>query len=71
MTMPIPRWKKTKAVLDIEEARRRFDEIRRQNEKTKRSLARGDRKSNAVQKNLAELSELFKYLKLTPKQSTS
>ncbi|MGB5147788.1 MAG: RNA polymerase sigma factor RpoD [Porticoccaceae bacterium] len=54
--------------LDIEEARRRFDEIRRQNEKTKRSLARGDRKSNAVQKNLAELSELFKYLKLTPKQ---
>jgi RNA polymerase primary sigma factor len=54
--------------LDIEEARRRFDEIRRQNDKTKRSLARGDRKSSAVQKNLTELSELFKYLKLTPKQ---
>ena len=54
--------------LDIEEARRRFDEIRRQNDKTKRSLARGDRKSTAVQKNLLELGELFKYLKLTPKQ---
>ncbi|MFP5414069.1 MAG: RNA polymerase sigma factor RpoD [Gammaproteobacteria bacterium] len=54
--------------LDIEEARRRFDNIRRQNDKTKRSLARGDRKSSAVQKNLTELSELFKYLKLTPKQ---
>jgi RNA polymerase primary sigma factor len=54
--------------LDIEEARRRFDSIRRQNDKTKRSLARGDRKSSAVQKNLTELSELFKYLKLTPKQ---
>jgi RNA polymerase primary sigma factor len=54
--------------LDIEEARRRFDGIRRQNDKTKRSLARGDRKSSAVQKNLTELSELFKYLKLTPKQ---
>ena len=54
--------------LDIEEARRRFDEIRRQNDKTKRSLARGDRNSSSVQKNLTELSELFKYLKLTPKQ---
>jgi len=54
--------------LDMEEARRRFDEIRRQNDKTKRSLARGDRKSASVQKNLQELGELFKYLKLTPKQ---
>ena len=54
--------------LDMEEARRRFEEIRRQNDKTKRSLARGDRKSASVQKNLQELGELFKYLKLTPKQ---
>ena len=54
--------------LDMEEARRRFEEIRRQNDKTKRSLARGDRKSASVQKNLQELGEMFKYLKLTPKQ---
>ena len=54
--------------LDMEEARRRFEEIRRQNDKTKRSLARGDRKSAPVQKNLQELGEMFKYLKLTPKQ---
>ncbi|MFZ5654410.1 MAG: RNA polymerase sigma factor RpoD [Pseudomonadota bacterium] len=54
--------------LDMEEARRRFEDIRRQNDKTKRSLARGDRKSASVQKNLAELGEMFKYLKLTPKQ---
>jgi RNA polymerase sigma factor, sigma-70 family len=54
--------------LDMEEARRRFDDIRRQNDKTKRSLARGDRKSAPVQKNLQELGEMFKYLKLTPKQ---
>jgi len=54
--------------LDMEEARRRFDDIRRQNDKTKRSLARGDRKSAPVRKNLQELGEMFKYLKLTPKQ---
>ena len=54
--------------LDMEEARLRFDDLRRQNDKTRRSLARGDRKSAPVQKNLFELGEIFKYLKLTPKQ---
>ncbi|MGK2915360.1 MAG: RNA polymerase sigma factor RpoD [Porticoccaceae bacterium] len=54
--------------LDPEEARRRFEAIRKQNDKTKRSLARQDRNSGPVQKNLEELGELFKYLKLTPRQ---
>jgi len=54
--------------LDPEEARRRFEAIRKQNDKTKRSLARQDRSSTAAQKNLEELGQLFKYLKLTPRQ---
>ncbi len=54
--------------LDKEEAERRFSEIRKQNDKTKRSLARGTRSAKSVQKNLEDLGELFKFLKLVPKQ---
>ncbi|HLS98884.1 MAG TPA: RNA polymerase sigma factor RpoD [Porticoccaceae bacterium] len=54
--------------LDLEEARRRFEALRKQNDKTKRSLARNGRNSPAAKKNLEELGELFKYLKLTPRQ---
>ena len=54
--------------LDVEEAVRRFDAISKQNEKTKRSLARQGRNHKTTQKNLEELGLLFKYLKLPPRQ---
>ncbi len=54
--------------LDVEEAVRRFDAIRKQNDKTKRSLARQGRNHKTTQKNLEELGLLFKYLKLPPRQ---
>ena len=54
--------------LDKEEAERRFTEIDKQNEKTKRSLARGGRNAASAQKNMAELADVFQYLKLIPKQ---
>jgi len=54
--------------LDPVEAERRFEEIRAQLVKTERCLARYGRDGNASQKNLEELAELFKFLKLTPRQ---
>ena len=51
-----------------EEAAMRFGAIQKQNEKTKRSIARYGRNADSAEKNLAELGELFKYLKLIPKQ---
>lgn len=54
--------------LDPEEAALRFSAIIKQNEKTKRSIARSGRSAAATEKNIAELGDLFKYLKLTPKQ---
>ena len=54
--------------LDIDEARERFEALRKQNDKTKRALARHGRTSDAARKNLEELGELFKYLKLPPRQ---
>ncbi len=54
--------------LDPVEAERRFSQIRKQNDKTKRSLARNGRSHHSAQKNLAELGEIFKFLKLTPRQ---
>ena len=54
--------------LDPIEAIRRFNEIRKQNDKTKRSLARNGRSHVSAQKNLSELGEVFKFLKLTPRQ---
>ncbi len=59
---------KNEGGLDPEEAIRRFTEIRKQNDKTKRSLARNGRTHKSAQKNLADLGEVFKFLKLTPKQ---
>ncbi|RLA39849.1 MAG: RNA polymerase sigma factor RpoD [Gammaproteobacteria bacterium] len=54
--------------LDPVEAIRRFKEIRKQNDKTKRSLARNARTHASAQKNLDELGGVFQYLKLTPRQ---
>lgn len=51
-----------------EEAANRFGAIHKQNDKTKRSIARHGRDAESAEKNLAELGELFKYLKLIPKQ---
>ncbi len=58
----------TEGGLDPIEAAERFNEIRKQSEKTRRSLARNDRSSKTAQKNLADLGEVFKFLKLIPKQ---
>ena len=55
-------------VLDIDEARERFEALRKQNDKTKRALSRHGRNSDAAKKNLEELGELFKFLKLPPRQ---
>ncbi len=54
--------------LDPTEALERFSAIRKQHDKTKRSVTRNGREHNAAQKNLTELGELFKFLKLPPKQ---
>ena len=54
--------------LDPEEAQQRFEDIRAQLKKTDKSVARYGRTGNASIKNLEELAELFKYLKLTPRQ---
>jgi len=51
-----------------DEAASRFGAIEKQNEKTKRSIARHGRDAESTAKNLAELGDLFKYLKLIPKQ---
>ncbi|MEE4361952.1 MAG: RNA polymerase sigma factor RpoD [Pseudomonadales bacterium] len=52
---------------DPEEARERFDAIRKQLKKTERNLKRYGRDGNAAQKDLETLAELFAPLKLTPK----
>ena len=54
--------------LDPEEAQQRFEAIRAQLKKTDASIARYGRTGNASVKNLQDLAELFKYLKLTPRQ---
>jgi RNA polymerase primary sigma factor len=54
--------------LDPEEATERFEEIRAQLLKTDKSIARYGRDGNASLKNIQDLGELFKYLKLTPRQ---
>ena len=54
--------------LDPEEARQRFEALRVQLEKTKRSLARNGRDNPTTQKHQAELSDIFQYFKLTPRQ---
>jgi RNA polymerase primary sigma factor len=52
---------------DPEEARRRFEAIRKQLKKTERNVKRYGREGNAAQKDLQTLAELFAPLKLTPK----
>ena len=54
--------------LDPEEAQQRFEEIRAQLKKTDASISRYGRSGNASIKNLQGQAELFKYLKLTPRQ---
>ena len=54
--------------LDPEVATERFEEIRTQLIKANKAVARSGRMASAGIKNMAELAELFKYLKLTPKQ---
>ena len=54
--------------LDPEEAPQRFEEIRALMIKTDKSVARYGRDGNASIKNMQELGELFKFLKLTPRQ---
>ena len=54
--------------LDPEEATERFEEIRAQLIKTEKSIARYGRDSKASVKNIQDLGEIFKYLKLTPRQ---
>ena len=51
-----------------EEAANRFGAIHKQNDKTKRSIARYGRNAESAEKNIVELGLLFKYLKLIPKQ---
>ena len=54
--------------LDPEEANRRFEEIREQLVKTERCITRYGRDGKASQENLEALADVFKYLKLTPRQ---
>ena len=54
--------------LDPEEAERRFEEIRAQLKKTETCIARYGREGKASKKNLEDLAELFKFLKLIPRQ---
>lgn len=54
--------------LDPEEATERFEAIRAQLIKTDKSIVRYGRDSKASVRNIQELGDLFKYLKLTPRQ---
>jgi len=54
--------------IDPEEANRRFEEIREQLVKTERCITRYGRDGKASKENLEALAEVFKYLKLTPRQ---
>jgi RNA polymerase primary sigma factor len=54
--------------LDPEIATERFEEIRTQMIKADKSIARNGRMAPASVKQMEELAELFKYLKLTPRQ---
>jgi len=54
--------------LDPEEAQTRFEDIRAQLTKTERCILRYGRDGKASKQNLEELAELFKFLKLTPRQ---
>ena len=53
--------------LDPEEAFQRFEAIRKVQTKTQRSIERYGRNSKSATRNILELANLFKYLKLTPR----
>ncbi len=53
--------------LDPEEASQRFEAIRKVQTKTQRSIERYGRNSKSATRNILELANLFKYLKLTPR----
>jgi RNA polymerase primary sigma factor len=53
--------------LDPEEASQRFEAIRKVQAKTQRSIERYGRNSKSATRNIYELANLFKYLKLTPR----
>ncbi|MGV6807880.1 MAG: RNA polymerase sigma factor RpoD [bacterium] len=54
--------------LDPEEARERFEEIRKLNTKATRAVSRNGRGHKSTEKALAELGEKFQFLKLAPRQ---
>ena len=54
--------------LDPEVATERFEDIRKQLIKAESSIAKTGRSSDETLQQMLELAELFKYLKLTPKQ---
>ena len=54
--------------LDPEEATERFEEIRSMLIKTEKSITKHGRDSKISKQNMAALAELFKFLKLTPRQ---
>jgi RNA polymerase primary sigma factor len=54
--------------LDIEEARQRFEKLRDLYDKSQKALSRHGRTSKTGQKQLQAMGEVFKYLKLTPRQ---
>ena len=54
--------------LDPEEARERFEKIRKLNTKAQRAITKNGWDHATTQKNMKELAEEFKYLKLTPRQ---
>ena len=54
--------------LDPEEALQRFTAIRDRLKKTEKAIERYGRDSDSAKKNIEALGELFKYLKLTPRQ---
>ena len=53
---------------DPEEAKRRFDELRKAFKKAQRALEKNERDSKQVGKALEELGEVFKFFKLSPRQ---
>ncbi len=54
--------------LDPEEATERFEEIRSMLLKTEKSIEKHGRDGKATMQNMSALAELFKFLKLTPRQ---
>ena len=54
--------------VDPEEAKERFDALRKQNKKTDKAIEKHGRESKQAEKELNALGELFKFFKLPPRQ---